>query len=610
MVRRTRSSLIAAALLVAVAACGSPSPSGTAPPGSAQPGDSASSSESAASPGAPPITAGPAWTDILGAIDADGKVSRDTALQAFAIASGVDMPGVTVPAGDAGTIASGTMALRWLVSYWDEVTADQRAAAIATLPELAGLETTSGVPTARLAAAQEAPHTSGFPGAAQHRTNAYYTQLAKLMAADIGPRLDPPITLHLAIDAHFGLTEKADSGMETGVFDAKGGKSGPAAKCAIVVSWLGDAQAEKDVDVQMAHEVWHCFEGQIVGPSRYWSQDLAPWIQEGEAEWVGNSVVPDAPLGAQAYWDYFFKPDLPLFSRAYDAVGFYAHLNDAGLKPWSTLKPILEAKSNGEAFKAAGATADAFLDTWASSLLRDGRGPAAWQMTGPALPDEARAKPVEIHLSNGGSVGESAAAYANEIAVFRETPDVLLTTFAGRARLSDNAGHDYVAGDSGTYCMLPTGCECPGAGDDQQPPPLTGDAVAIGVTGGTKGTTGTLDGMKLDDWCTGITGTWEGVWQNSERWGGATGGFTMKAVQKGAAFTGTTDVTGPTCVRHGKVNGTVVKGHISMGWLAAGVRDVQFEGTVSGRTMSGTWTAIACNSDLAIDGSWSATKAK
>ena len=132
------------------------------------------------------------------------------------------------------------------------------------------------------------------------------------------------------------------------------------------------------------------------------------------------------------------------------------------------------------------------------------------------------------------------------------------------------------------------------------------------MTGGTNGTTGTLQGMKLDDYCTkGITGTWDGVWQNAERWGGATGGFTLKVVQKGAAFAGTTDVTGPTCVRHGKVTGTVSGSHISMGWVAAGVRDVEFEGTISGKTMSGTWSAFACDpADLKIDGSWSATKVK
>lgn len=152
----------------------------------------------------------------------------------------------------------------------------------------------------------------------------------------------------------------------------------------IVVSWLGDAQAEKDVDLQMAHEVWHCFEGQILGLARFWSQNPAPWIIEGEADWVGASVVPDAPLGAQDYWDYLFKTDLPLFSRAYDAVGFYAHLNDAGIDPWGKLVPVLDAKSNTDAFTAAGADADPFLDTWASSLLRDGGRPAAWNMTGPA----------------------------------------------------------------------------------------------------------------------------------------------------------------------------------------------------------------------------------
>ena len=606
MDRRRRTSVIVAAILLAACGSSAPTVAPSAPQGAASP---------SASPGAesaPPIATGPAWTAVLGQIDADGRVSRDTALQAFALASGVELPGVTPPAGEPGTIASGTTALRWLGSYWGELTTEQRAAAIEAMPELAGLERTSSAPTANVAAFREAQPATGFPGSAQHRTNAYYTQLANLMAADIGPRLDGPLKLTLAVDAHFGLTKKADSGMETGVFDTNGGATGPAAKCVIVVSWLGDAQAEKDVDLQMAHEVWHCFEGQIVGPAKYWSQGLAPWVQEGEAEWVGNSVVPDAPLGAQAYWDYFFKPDVPLFSRTYDGVGFYAHLNDAGVDPWGKLVPILDAKSNAEAFTAAGAETDPFLATWASSLLRDAGRPAAWQMTGPALPDEARAKPVDIHLSNGGSVGESAAAYANEIAVFGESPDVLLTTFSGGARLSDAAGHDYLADDGdGTFCMLPSGCECPGATADEPPMlALDGADVALGVTGGPKGSSGTLTGTKLDDYCNkSITGTWDGTAEVAGY--NVANDFTMTLVQRGSSFKGPVVFTGPNCIHQADVTGTVSGGKITMQWALAGLNPVNFEGTLSGKKMSGTFTAIGCPpANLNIGGPWSATKRK
>ena len=607
MVRRTRSSVIAAALLVAVAACGSPSPSGTSP---AAPGASSAAASPAES--VPPMAAGPAWDAINDAVGDDGHVSKDTALQAFALTFG-GLPGVTPPPGDAGTIPSGSMALRWLVGYWDQLSAEQRKAAVAAVPDLAGIASTSDTPRAvTLAVAHPPAPPAGAPLSAPHRTNAAYTQLANQMVGQIESHLGSNPGFDLTVDAHYGAPQDWKAGMETGVYDSQGGIGGIPAKCLITVSPLGDGHPDVDVASMMAHEVWHCYEGALVGLQRYWSSNPADWIVEGEASWVGGTLV-DAPVSTGLWWDYLYRPDLPLFKRSYSAIGFFGHLEAAGVDPWDVIVPVVQEQSNEAAFAASGADNDKFLDSWASSLLDDPARQQPWTLTGPARPPPGKSKPVEIHLANGGSVQVEAAPYAMDISVFAQSPEVLKTSFAGRARLSDTAGHDYLAGDGdGTFCMLPTGCECPGASPDEPPMlALDGDRVALGVTGGPKGSSGTLTGVKLDDYCTGITGTWEGVWQNSPEWGGATGGFTMTAVQKGAAFTGTTDVTGPTCVRHGKVTGTVTKNHLSMGWLAAGVRDVQFEGTVSGKTMSGTWSAYACKpKDLLIEGSWSATKVK
>jgi hypothetical protein len=611
MVMGSRSSIIAAAILL-VAACGSPTSSGPASSGQSAPAASSSSATGATTPspsnGPPPMVPGPAWAAVLDQVGADGTVSRDVALQAFALAFG-SLPGVTTPPGDSGSIPSGSMALRWLVSYWAELTPEQQAAAIVAIPELAGIQRTSSTPgDAVLAVARPDPPSAVAPALAQQRSNAWYTQLAKEMIGQIALRLPNAPDIGLQVDAHFGLAQGAKSGMETGVYDANGGIGGKPAKCVIVVSPLGDAQTDSDVQVEMAHEAWHCYEGAIVGLARLWSQNPAPWIIEGEAAWVGASIVPTAPLAEQAWWDYLDKPELSMFSRTYSGIGFFAHLGDIALDPWTKLVPVLEAKSNTDAFTAAGADADAFLDSWASSYLADpGRG-MPWNMTGPAIPQD-KAQPVAISLPNGASITESAKAYGNVIAVLTDTPEVLETTFSGRARLSDGSGHDYLAGDSGAFCLLKTGCVCPAASGEPPPLPLDASGVALGVTGGAKGSTGTLVGMKLVDYCNkGITGTWDGTWQNDAQWGGTTGGFTLTVVQKGTAVTGTTDVTGPTCIRHGTVTGTVVKDHVSMGWVAAGIRDVAYEGTLTGNAMSGTWTAIACGLDQQITGTWSATR--
>lgn len=105
----------------------------------------------------------------------------------------------------------------------------------------------------------------------------------------------------------------------------------------------------------------------------------------------------------------------------------------------------------------------------------------------------------------------------------------------------------------------------------------------------------------------GITGSWTGAWHNDPQWGDAHGGFVIDVVQHGGAFDGTIDVTGPTCVGHGTVSGTVTGRDVTMG-LVIGGRDVNYVGTLDGGAMSGTWTTIACGTTQQISGTWSAQR--
>jgi hypothetical protein len=278
---------------------------------------------------------------------------------------------------------------------------------------------------------------------------------------------------------------------------------------------------------------------------------------------------------------------------------------------WSKLVPMLEAADNKSAFAAGNANQDAFLDRWASELLRDpGRGDP-WEIAGPTVPTGSRATPVSIHLPNDGSVPESVAAYTNEISVFAETPDVLTATIDGHARVSDASGHDYTVNGSSNFCMLANGCICPGSDGEPPPLPLNGGDVALAVSGGTAGASGTLIGTKLDKFCNKLTGTWDGTWINDASFGTpqATGPFTMTIVHKDGRITGTVEVDGPTCVRSGTVDGTVTGAGVEFGWVF-GDYDVAFEGRVSGSRMTGTYSAIACppNQHITVFGDWEATK--
>src|SRR5262245_9743338 len=109
---RTLSILVAAALAVAsLAACSS----------------HRSSSPPSSSP--PALTA---WQSVLGQMSPDGSVTTETALSAFAMAIG-PVPGAVVPAGPSQEIVSGTIAIRWIMRHWGDLSAAQHSAILTDL---------------------------------------------------------------------------------------------------------------------------------------------------------------------------------------------------------------------------------------------------------------------------------------------------------------------------------------------------------------------------------------------------------------------------------------------------------------------------------------------
>jgi hypothetical protein len=106
-----------------------------------------------------------------------------------------------------------------------------------------------------------------------------------------------------------------------------------------------------------------------------------------------------------------------------------------------------------------------------------------------------------------------------------------------------------------------------------------------------------------------VSGTWEGTWVNDLTFAGQTitGGFVLTLAQDGTRVTGTARFSGPTCVRQVPVDGTVrgstVKLPMPSQW------DIEFVGTVEGDSMSGTYSAIACEMpDFIVTGTWQAER--
>jgi hypothetical protein len=549
----------------------------------------------------PAQTLNPAWATVFDQIRPDGTVTPETALTAFALAFG-PLPGVTVPAGNGRPIADGTIALRWLVGSWTKIRADQRAAAIALVPELANLTTSPAAeviaPTVLRPVALTTPRRSDF----------FYTQLAQQIATEIAAKVGTP--LGIPIQAKVGPTQQTTSGADTGVYTSSGGFSGTPGKCVITVSPAGDAWDGDDVGAMMAHEVWHCFQGAIGGLARFWSPSTPAWVTEGEAEWVGATMYPNAPIDAMFWPNYLNSPTVSLFVRTYTAIGFYAQLATSGTNVWSILLPVVLAKTNAAAFAAANADKDPFLNAWASGYARDaGRG-SPWDISGPGVTSD-KAAPTPLSVPDGGSAVVQAGAYSTAIyAISDDSAEVLTVATTGHARVSDGSGHDYAITGDGAFCHRAS-CTCPDPAI-AAPNALPGPGLLVGVASGAGGVSGTVEGMSLKDYCNrGVTGSWAGEWFNDN--GLAVGAGTMTLVQKGQQVSGSGSVNGKTCVRQVTISGTVSGTAIHL--VVHGQRDLTMDGQIAGPTMSGTFAAISCgppygpaNFSVTVTGTWRATK--
>src|SRR6185436_6353929 len=85
-----------------------------------------------------------------------------------------------------------------------------------------------------------------------------------------------------------------------------------------------------------------------------------------------------------------------------------------------------------------------------------------------------------------------------------------------------------------------------------------------------------------------LSGAWMGTWTNETP--AAVGTFTLTWAQQGTLLVGAIGVTGSNCISAGNVTGNVDGTKISFG-AVEGTKTITYVGTVSGRTMSGTYSS-------------------
>ncbi len=281
--------------------------------------------------------------------------------------------------------------------------------------------------------------------------------------------------------------------------------------CEITVFNTGVVLVEQELRSVLAHETYHCFQDEWIGSYSTW-KTMPRWVTEGSARWVGEFLHPTKTLGFQTNWeDYFQHPEKSLFTREFDAIGFFGHLQDvAGAGAvWERLRPMVVAAAQGgspAAYLAAlGNHKGPFVDSWASSYFREPAYGPAWDALGPGVMSPPAPLVKQWTLSNGSSADVKAAPYTVADARINSLADVLTITAAGSVRVATGT-FDQMVTDSVSICTSKKGCVCPGDTEPDSDLVLVQDATAAGiprvaVTGDVVGADAHAEGQSLDDYC-------------------------------------------------------------------------------------------------------------
>ncbi|MGZ6617406.1 MAG: hypothetical protein ACXVFQ_23655 [Solirubrobacteraceae bacterium] len=399
-----------------------------------------------------------------------GRVARADALQAF-VQTIAPLPGIRVQPGAVarGAFASASGPLRWAAAYLPTMTRAQRAAFRRAL----GTNGRSGTRHRGTRRGARARAAANPPAGAQAKWQQAANKAEKLLAQHLGVPLGLPLVVRLetAPDPDGPGSQAAAAPIDKHGNWATG--VGPGVSCRIQVFPIAWKSADPDLPVtDLSHEVVHCFQFKLNSTS-YATLAAFPWLLEGGAEWAGDQVAkeilghdPHDPL-LPSYWnDYLRYPGVGLFSRVYDAVGFFAHLAEtepAGAM-WPTLREMFKSKGGSAgAYKVAVQdTSTEFLDSWASGYARQPSLGPGWDTTGIGI---TSTKPVIPFYGGTGNtqVSLDAAPRSSAIARMMIGDQVLQVSGSGgipfgRLRTADGTTFGL---SPGTYCVQGHDCSCP-----------------------------------------------------------------------------------------------------------------------------------------------------
>jgi hypothetical protein len=394
------------------------------------------------------------------------------------------LPGVRVPAGAVGRESSGTGAIASLDRYRGRLTRGQRAVFNAVLRA-------SG-PSVTIAGVAGLGHAAGAPGLGDLPA---ITQEAKQRLIAHGMVFKHPITLTLLSTNH------GDELMNTFAQWLYG--SGSA--CQIGIRPSGARLSLTLRRRLILHELMHCAAAEQVS-NRNEFDHLPQYVQEGLAEWGAYrvSVEWQGTVGPDSWWSVWLdSPQLSLFTREYDAVGFWSLLEHEGVNVWGSQPAIVKSGASGDAARplraAEAAAPSTFEADWGSTLATQSTLGPRWDLAGPGMPP--RSEP-QATVGNGGTWGRGVARAGAFEARVDISADVIrvrsLSSIQGWFR--DGAGVERAIPTDQRFCADGSACVCPdgtklGYADIQSGETRIGfaDAAQTGAV--------VIEGESLDEHC-------------------------------------------------------------------------------------------------------------
>jgi hypothetical protein len=237
---------------------------------------------------------------------------------------------------------------------------------------------------------------------------------------------------------------------------------GSSPTCNMFLAPGGRAQSDDYKRLILAHETVHCAQHAFL-PSV--GARMPPWVEEGTASYLAGLIAQQLgqPVVLPEWRGWLRYPEYSLFTRAYDALGFYAMIAQSGIEPWERVRQVMRAAAGGNS-QAAYATAISgvpaeFFETWGPGLARNPGFGAQWDYQGPGI---IRSRITEGNLGNGQTIAYSIPERSSEGAKIGLRADVLVVRIDGSGGgLLRGADGQVRRLREGAYCGRRRPCECP-----------------------------------------------------------------------------------------------------------------------------------------------------